>query len=374
MKNQPKLPTRIAQSMHVGAYGAHCHGSNSCDSDGMTITKRSNHIPRLMKIERVNSHVVLRRSFWEKSSSGRTMLHVSMIQAAHHHWPNTRFMKYVLLDLAPAVPRDEELGEIRTADHERGEQTELRRGVEVVERDVVLEVEPATQRDDDREDHSDAGEDRAGNEVRREDRRVPARASRHREVERDDGVHREHERRRERGEEQIGAREVPPLAIGVPPAEATAREDALAHRIRLPVAQHRESGISPMYRKVRGDREVREDREHVPHERALELRPDEPPVRIRNQPEELPRPPEVQNREESGRHDGEHRHRFGAAVDRRAESGAEQIQNRRDQRSGVTDTDPEDEGDDVHAPHHRRVVAGDAEADVDLVGPGRRRR
>jgi len=44
---------------------------------------------------------------------------------------------------------------------------------------------------------------------------------------------------------------------------------------------------------------------------------------------------------------------------------------RRDQRSGVADTDPEDEGDDVHAPHHRRVVPRDAEPAVDLVHPRR---
>jgi hypothetical protein len=78
----------------------------------------------------------------------------------------------------------------------------------------------------------------------------------------------------------------------------------------------------------------------------------------------------VQDREETGRHDREHRHRFRGAVDRGAESGSEQIENRRDERSGVTDTDPEDEGDDVDAPHHRRVVSRCAKAFVDLVDPG----
>ena len=58
------------------------------------MTKRSNHIPRLMKSDRIQSQDVLRRSFCENSDSGRIMLQVSMIQAAHHHWPNTRFQKY----------------------------------------------------------------------------------------------------------------------------------------------------------------------------------------------------------------------------------------------------------------------------------------
>ena len=57
------------------------------------ITNRSNHMPMLMNSDRMNSQVGLRRSFCEKSDSGRIMLQVSMIHAAHHHWPNTRFQK-----------------------------------------------------------------------------------------------------------------------------------------------------------------------------------------------------------------------------------------------------------------------------------------
>jgi hypothetical protein len=64
---------------------------------------------------------------------------------------------------------------------------------------------------------------------------------------------------------------------------------------------------------------------------------------------------------ESRRHHREHRHRLGGAIDGGAESGAKQVQNGGDERTGVADTDPEDEGDDVDAPHHRRVVAGGAE-------------
>ena len=147
------------------------------------------------------------------------------------------------------------------------------------------------------------------------------------------------------------------------------RENPLAHRIRRAVAQHRDVRNEPDVEERGRDGEVRRDGEHVPHQRALEVRPDEPPVRVRNQPEELPRPADVNDREESGRHDGEHRHRFGASVNRGAEAGAEEIQNGRDQRARVADTDPEDEADDVDAPHHRRVVTGVAEAPVDLVGP-----
>src|SRR6478752_1731408 len=85
MKNQPNDPSRMPKSTHVGRYPPHCHGSNSCESDGMTMTKRSNHIPMLMKIERMKSQLVLRRSFCEKSESGRTMLQINMIHADQDH-------------------------------------------------------------------------------------------------------------------------------------------------------------------------------------------------------------------------------------------------------------------------------------------------
>ena len=51
--------------------------------------------------------------------------------------------------------------------------------------------------------------------------------------------------------------------------------------------------------------------------------------------------------------DGEDRHRLGAAVDGVAPLRAEQEEDRGDQRSGVGDADPEDEGDDVDAPEDR---------------------
>ena len=41
----------------------------------------------------MEGQVVFRRSFCEKSDSGRTQLQMSMIHAAHAHWPKTRFQK-----------------------------------------------------------------------------------------------------------------------------------------------------------------------------------------------------------------------------------------------------------------------------------------
>jgi hypothetical protein len=49
------------------------------------------------------------------------------------------------------------------------------------------------------------------------------------------------------------------------------------------------------------------------------------------------------------------RHGFGETVDRIAPRLIQQQQNRRDQRSGVADTDPPDEVDDREAPADRNV-------------------
>src|SRR5690242_13793791 len=57
------------------------------------MTNRSNHIPKLMKMDRMKSHVVLRRRLCEKSESGSTMLHMYRIADAHHHCPQIRLAK-----------------------------------------------------------------------------------------------------------------------------------------------------------------------------------------------------------------------------------------------------------------------------------------
>src|SRR5215207_9564281 len=57
------------------------------------MTNRSYHMPRLMKMERMNSQVGLRRSFCDQSDMGSAMLQRSMIHAAQYHWSNTRFQK-----------------------------------------------------------------------------------------------------------------------------------------------------------------------------------------------------------------------------------------------------------------------------------------
>ncbi len=70
----------------------------------------------------------------------------------------------------------------------------------------------------------------------------------------------------------------------------------------------------------------------------------------------------MQQREHAGASDGKQRHGFGEAVDRVAPGLLQQQQNGRDQRTGVTNTDPPDEIDDGEAPSHGNFNSPDANA------------
>ena len=92
---------------------------------------------------------------------------------------------------------------IGEADHRPGHQDDLRHIVEVPEGNDVLEAKCLAADHHERDHHGEPGEDRARNEVGREDRRMPAGQHGDREVHRHDGMHREDERGRQCGEHEI---------------------------------------------------------------------------------------------------------------------------------------------------------------------------
>ena len=99
-------------------------------------------------------------------------------------------------------------------------------------------------------------EDRAGDEVGGEDRRVPSGEQRDGEVHRDDRMDREDERRREGGEDEVGALVVLPLPHGAAPAEGEETVDELPGRGLRPVAESSpDQGSGPRTR--RGPRPFR---------------------------------------------------------------------------------------------------------------------
>ncbi len=173
----------------------------------------------------------------------------------------------------PAVPGHEVLHEVAVAHDHGGHEHHLGHVLQVTVGDDVLEVEGLARRDDEGQHHREAAEDRAGHEVGREHRGVPAGEQRHGEVEAHDGVHREHERGGEPRQDQVADPVVLPVARGALP---TQREHAVGDALGLllgGVPQGGEVGNEPQVPEEQRDGEVGRHREHVPDERALEVRP-----------------------------------------------------------------------------------------------------
>ncbi len=267
---------------------------------------------------------------------------------------------HVALELVRAVPAEEHLHRVAVEHDEARHQHHLRHVVEVLQGDEVLQAVHRAQGNGERQDHREAGVDRARDEVGREDRGVPARDDADREVETDDRVHRHHERRRQPREQEVRRLVAVPVLRRAAPAERRDPVDLLEHRVLRLVAQRRKVGDETHEPEEQRDGRVGRDREHVPHERTPELRPETHRVRIRQQPVGRdPRPPGVHEREDGRARHREERHRLGEAIDRRSPLLVEQEQDRRDERAGVTDPDPPDQVDDREAPAHGVVDAPD---------------
>ena len=269
------------------------------------------------------------------------------------------------------VPRDEELHRVRVADHATGHEDDLVHVVEVAQRDEVLETEEFTRRNRERDHHREAGEDCASDEVRREDRGVPTGQLRGREVERNDRVHRENERRRERSKDEVGALVAVPVAVRAAPTEA---EEAVTELLDLALRAIAQGCKVRHHARVPEEErhgEVGRNCEHVPEERRAELRPHFHLVRDREEPVRKPHATNVDARERTCADDCEDRHRFGEAVDARAPLLTEQEEDRADERACVTDADPEHEVRDVVGPHDGVVETPHANTREDEVADAR---
>ncbi len=265
----------------------------------------------------------------------------------------------VFVDRA-AVPGHERLHHVAVGDEESGREHDARHVIEMAHGDEVLQPVETAQRNRENQHHREAGVDGAGYEVGRKDGRVPAGQLRHREVEADDGVHRHHQRRRETGEQQVGHLVAVPVSGRAAPAHGEQPVDDPPDAAGRAVAQGGEVGDESDEPEHQRDQQVGRYREHVPHQRAAEVRPHRHRVGVRKQPVEEPRTAHVQERVEAGTRDREQRHRLGETVDRGAPFLAQQQQDRRDQRAGVADADPPDEVDDGEGPRDRDVDSPDA--------------
>ena len=151
------------------------------------------------------------------------------------------------------------------------------------------------------------------------------------EVEADYGVHGEHQRRGQSGEQQRSHVVIGPMPRRTAPAQAEQAEDPLPDFGGRAIAQ-------------RG--QIRN-----PHG-----------IGVREHPIEQPRPAHVQQREHARAGHREQRHGLGEPIDRVAPALIQQKQNRRNQRAGVSDADPPHEVRDGESPADRDHDAPNADA------------
>ena len=260
-----------------------------------------------------------------------------------------------------AVPRGEELRGIGEADHRPGHEHDLRHVVEVLEGDDVLEAKRRAADHHERHHHGEAGEDRARDEVGREDRRMPSGEDRDREIHRDDRMNREDQRRREGREDEIGALVVVPLPHGAAPSEREETVDELTDRGFRPIAHRRQIRDQADVPEQDRDGSVHADRKDVPEKRAPEVGPHTHLVGDREHPVGDPDASHVDPGEQQRAHDREDGHRLRRAVDRGAPFLPEEEEDRRDERPGVPDADPEHEVRDVPRPADGDVESPDAD-------------
>ena len=220
-------------------------------------------------------------------------------------------------------------------------------------------------RDDER---GDSTEDGTGHEVGTENSRMPHRDGRHREVERHNRVHR-HRDRHNRDRHDLHRRFQPmPLLRGSLPAERKHPVDPLPQAGRA-IAHEREVRDHREKQEQGAARQVRRDREEVPHQWRAEVRPYSPLAGIRHEVEGKPRPAEVNDGEQCADHQREDRDDLGASRHRPAPGCIHKSQDRRNQSSRVADADPENKVRDVEGPVDRPLDTRHHEPVRHLVHP-----
>ena len=174
----------------------------------------------------------------------------------------------------------------------------------------------------------------------------------------------------EAGEQEVGLLVVAPGPRATPPTQAQQPVQELAEGVLGAISRDRQVRQQPRVPEQGADREIGADGHDIEHQRRQKVGPQQPLVGDRKHVVNLPDPAQVDEGEKPGTADREHGHGLGRARDRVAPTGPEQVQDGRNERPGVGDTDPEHEIDEVGAPGHGDVLAADADAGEDLVGPG----
>ena len=174
---------------------------------------------------------------------------------------------------AAAIPGDEEFHTVGIANEGTCQQDDLIHILDMTDGNEVFEVKHDPARNGECNHHRESREDRTRDEVRREDCSVPTGDDRRCEVEGNHRVYREYEWCRKRGENEVRALVVIPVACSATP---THREDAVNHPSKLglcAVPEGRKVGHEADVPENQRHGEVGRNRENVPQERTSEVRP-----------------------------------------------------------------------------------------------------
>ena len=205
------------------------------------------------------------------------------------------------VEFVAAVEGHEKFEEVAVGDDQAGGEHDLGHVLQVAHGDEVFEVVGFAQRNGEGQHHGKAGVDRAGDEIGREDRGVPAGNDGDGEVEAHDGVHGEHQRRRQAREKQIRRLVAMPVPRRAAPAHRQHAVNDLLGLVDGAIAKRGQVRNQADEPEQQRNRAVRGDRENVPDERAAELRPEAHRARIREHVIRHPRPPGVDQREQCRR-------------------------------------------------------------------------
>ena len=173
----------------------------------------------------------------------------------------------IQLKLVAAIPSNKQFTEVRVTHDRPGQQNDLCHVVDVLPCQQVLKTIDFADGEHESQHHGESTEDGASDEVRREDGGMPARNDGSREVERNDGVHRKHQRCREGGQQQVRHFVMVPLAVPTAPSQREQSIESFFNAGFAAVAYcpqiRNQSEVPEKHR----HREVRRNGEHVPKQR-----------------------------------------------------------------------------------------------------------
>ena len=121
------------------------------------------------------------------------------------HGPEGAVLKRVQLKAISAVPSHEGFHKVAISDDQSGREHHLRHILKVAHGDEILHTVCRPNRDHQCKHHRESRVDRARDEVRREDRGVPARDDRNGEIPAHNRMHGKNQRRREARKQKIGS-------------------------------------------------------------------------------------------------------------------------------------------------------------------------